>query len=98
MDGIGQSDPVIVKQNEDLYLFLDKSNYVVVENQFSNADYGVERLEVADGYYMKRADIENIVNAMSDINEDSEMDVLEKYEALQADLTYVGILAESWQL
>ncbi len=98
VDGIGQSDPVLVKQNEDLYLFLDKSSCVVVENQFSNADYGVECLEVGGGYYMKRADIENIVNAMSDINDDSEMDVLEKYEALQADLTYVGVLAESWQL
>jgi len=96
--GIGRNDPVIVKQSDDLYLFLDESNYVVIEDQFLNGDHGVERVEVADGYYLARPDLENIVNTMSAINSDPGMDALQKYNAMQVDLTYIGTMAQSWQL
>ncbi len=96
--GIGRNDPVIVKQSDDLYLFLDESNYVVIENQFLNGDYGVERVEIADGYYLERPDLENIVNTMSAINSDPGLDALQKYNAMQVDLTYIDTMAQSWQL
>jgi hypothetical protein len=95
-DGIGRGEPVVVKQNDDLYLFLDDSNYTRVTNQFRSAGCGIERLEVSDGYYITRSDIENIVDAMSAINNDAGMDALQKYNAMRGDQAYINILAQSW--
>jgi len=97
-DGIGKSAPVLVRQNNDLYLFLDESNYVRIENQFQNKDYGVERLEVSGGYYMTRSDIEDFVDTMGDINNNPGMDAFEKYDAMLVDQLYASTLAQSWQL
>jgi len=95
---IGKGAPVLVKQNNDLYLFLDESNYVRIENQFQNKDYGVERLEVSGGYYMTRSDIEDLVDTMGDIKNNPGMDVFEKYDAMLVDQVYASALAQSWQL
>jgi hypothetical protein len=95
-DGISETEPVIVKQNNDLYLFIDTNNYMRVTNQFYQPDYGVERLEVTDGYYITRSDIENIVNTMNAINNDPGMDVIQKYNAMRVDQTYISTLAQSW--
>jgi Ca2+-binding RTX toxin-like protein len=95
-DGISETEPVIVKQNNDLYLFIDSNNYMRVSNQFYQPDYGVERLEVTDGYYITRSDIENIVNTMNAINNDPGMDVIQKYNAMRVDQTYINTLAQSW--
>jgi Ca2+-binding RTX toxin-like protein len=95
-DGISETEPVIVKQNNDLYLFIDSNNYMRVTNQFYQPDYGVERLEVTDGYYITRSDIENIVNTMNAINNDPGMDVIQKYNAMRVDQTYINTLAQSW--
>jgi len=97
-EGIGKSDPVLVKQNNDLYLFLGESNYVRIENQFQNKDYGVESLEVSGGYYMTRSDIEDLVDTMGDINNNPGMDAFEKYDAMLVDQVYASTLAQSWQL
>jgi Ca2+-binding RTX toxin-like protein len=96
-DGIGQTEPVIVKQDNDLYLFIDANNYMKVTGEFSQANYGIERLEVSDGYYITRSDIENIVNTMSTINNDPGMDVMAKFNVMRVDQTYINILAQSWQ-
>jgi len=95
-DGISQSEPVIVKQNNDLYLFIDANNYMKINSEFAQPDYGVERLEVSDGYYITRSDIENIVNTMSAINNDPGMDVIQKFNAMRVDQTYITTLAQSW--
>jgi len=95
-DGIGRGEPVVVKQNDDLYLFLDESNYTRITSQFRSTSCGIERLEVSDGYYITRSDIENIVDAMSAINNDSGMDVIQKYNAMRGDQAYINILAQSW--
>ena len=97
-EGIGKRVPVLVKQNGDLYLFLDESNYVRIENQFQNKDHGVERLEVSGGYYMTRSDIEDIVDTMGDINNNPGMNAFEKYDAMLVDQVYASTLAQSWQL
>ncbi len=47
-DGIAQSEPVIVKQNSDPYLFIDANNYMKVTGEFSQANDGIERLEVSE--------------------------------------------------
>jgi Ca2+-binding RTX toxin-like protein len=96
IEGISKSEPVIVKQRNDLYLFVDGSNYIRVVNQFYQANYGVERLEVSDGHYVTRADIENIVNTMSVIGNNAGMDVIAKFNAMRNDQTYINTLAQSW--
>jgi len=91
-----RTTPVIVKDGNDLYLFVDNQNYMRVWNQYRNTNYGVERLEVTDGYYITRQDIENIVNTMSSINNDPGLDVIQKFNAMRQDQTYISTLAQSW--
>jgi len=94
-----KEEPVIVRQYNDLYLFVDAGNYIKVDDQLESNNpnnEGIERLEVSDGYYITRSDIMNIVNAMSAINNDPGMDVLQKYSAMRNDPAYIDILAQSW--
>jgi Ca2+-binding RTX toxin-like protein len=95
--GISETEPVIVKQNNDLYLFIDADNYMKVTNEFLQPNYGIERLMVSDGYYITRTDIENIVNTMSAINYDPGMDVIQKFNAMRVDQTYISTLSQSWR-
>ncbi|MFA5285901.1 MAG: calcium-binding protein, partial [Smithellaceae bacterium] len=96
-DGIAATEPVIVKQNGDLYIFVDGSNYVKIASQFTATTYGIERLEVSDGHYITRSDIESIVNTMSAINNNTGMDVMQKYNAMMQDQAYISTLAASWK-
>jgi len=90
------TDPVIVKQGNDLYVFMDADNYMKIAGEFQQANYGIERLEVSDGHYITRNDIQTIVDTMSAIN-NSGMDVIQKYNAMMNDEQYQNILAQSWQ-
>lgn len=96
-DGIATTEPVLVKQNNDLYVFIDSGNYMRIVNEFQQTNYGIERLEVTDGHYITRSDIQNIVDTMSAINNNTGMDVMQKYNAMMADQQYQNILAQSWQ-
>jgi len=96
-DGISGTEPVIVRANNDLYLFIDANNYLKVASQFQSTNYGIERLEVTDGCYITRQDIETIVNTMSVINGNAGMDIIQKFNAMQQDQTYIGALAQSWR-
>jgi hypothetical protein len=87
----------MIKQNGDLYIFVDTGNYIKMASQFSSSNYGIERLEVSDGHYMTRQDIETIVNAMSGISNNSGMDVMQKYNAMMADQAYISTLAQTWK-
>jgi Ca2+-binding RTX toxin-like protein len=95
-DGIAATEPVIVKHNNDLYLFVDSSNYIRMTNQFYQPNYGMERLEVSDGCYITRQDINNIINTMITINSDPGMDVIQKFNAMRNDQLYINTLAQSW--
>jgi Ca2+-binding RTX toxin-like protein len=95
-DGITTTDPVIVKQNKDLYVFINADNYVKIAAEFQATNYGIERLEVSDGHYITRQDIQTIVDTMSSINNNAGMDVMQKYTAMMADQQYQNILASSW--
>jgi hypothetical protein len=96
IDEITAAEPVLVKQNNDLYLFVDFNNYVKIVNEFEQPNYGIERLEVTDGHYITRQDIQTIVDTMSSINNDSGMDVIQKYNVMMSDQQYKNILAASW--
>jgi Ca2+-binding RTX toxin-like protein len=91
------TQPVLVKQGNDLYVFIDENNYVRIVNEFQATNYGIERLEVSDGHYISRADIQTIVDTMSYINNDSGMDVMQKYNAMLNEEQYQNILAANWQ-
>ncbi|MBN1364873.1 MAG: putative Ig domain-containing protein [Syntrophaceae bacterium] len=91
------TEPVIVKQCNDLYVFTDANNYVKIASEFQQTNYGIERLEVSDGHYITRDDIQTIVDTMSAINNDPGIDVLQKYNAMMNDEQYQNILAASWQ-
>ena len=95
--GIQNAKCVILKEDNDLYFVVDLNNYLKVDSQFKSSSYGIERLEMADGYYVTRQDIENIVNTMSSINNDPGMDIIQKFHMLQHDQTYINILAQSWR-
>jgi Ca2+-binding RTX toxin-like protein len=84
------------KSNDDLLAFSDIDDYIRVQNQFKTSSYGIERIEATDGYYVSRQDIENIVNAMIDFNNDSGMDVVQRYNNLMDNQQYLGMLAQSW--
>ncbi len=94
---ITTTEPILFRQNNDLYVFIDSDNYMRIVNEFQQTNYGIERLEVTDGHYITRADIQTIVDTTSAINNDSGMDVMQKYNALMADQPYQNILAQSWQ-
>jgi len=94
---ITTTEPILVRQNNDLYVFIDSDNYMKILNEFQQNNCGIERLEVTDGHYITRADIQTIVDTMSVINNDSGMDVMQKYNAMMADQQYQNILAQSWQ-
>jgi Ca2+-binding RTX toxin-like protein len=64
---------------------------------FKRMNDGTERLEVFDGHYVTRQDIENIVNTMSAINNNAGMDVMQKYNAMMQDQTYISTLAQTWK-
>jgi len=96
-DGIATTEPVLVRQNNDLFVFIDSGNFMRIVNEFQQTNYGIERLEVTDGHYITRSDIQNIVDTMSAINSDSGLSVMQKYNALMADQQYQNILAQSWQ-
>ncbi len=90
------TEPVIVKDGNNLYVFIDANNYVRVASEFQATNYGIERLEVSDGHYITRDDIQTIVDTMSAIN-DSGMGVIQKYNAMMESEQYQNILSESWQ-
>ena len=49
---ITTTEPVLVKQDNDLYVFIDSVNYIKMANEFQQKNYGIERLEVTDGHYI----------------------------------------------
>jgi hypothetical protein len=95
-DGISTNEPVIVKQGNDLYVFIDANDYIKIVSEFQRTNYGIERLEVSDGHYITRQDIQTIVDTMSSINNNSGMDIIQKYTAIMNDQQYQSILAASW--
>ena len=82
-----------MKQNKDLYVFVDANNYMKMVSEFQRTNYGIERLEVADGHYITRQDIQTIVDTMSSINNNPGMDVMQKYNAMMSDQTYQSALS-----
>jgi len=95
--GISETDPVLVKNFDKLYIFIDQNNYISVNGQFKDPSHSVmERIQVTDGYYLTSTDINTIINTMSAINNDPGLSLMDKYAAMSASTDYDTILAQSW--
>jgi Ca2+-binding RTX toxin-like protein len=97
------SDHIIEQANEGTDLVnssvsyvLDANDYIKIAGEFQQTNYGIERLEVSNGHYITRQDIQTIVDTMSSINNNSGMDVMQKYAAMMSDQQYQNILTASW--
>jgi Ca2+-binding RTX toxin-like protein len=80
----------------DLYVFIDANDYITIASEFQATNYGIERLEVSNGHYITRQDFQTIVDTMNTINNNSGMDVMQKYTAMMSDQQYQNLLAASW--
>ncbi|HOD34350.1 MAG TPA: hypothetical protein PLR20_01900, partial [Syntrophales bacterium] len=94
-EGIDKQAVVMFRDGQDLLIFTDDDDYIRISRQFQ-ANYGIERLEVTDGCYITRQDMENIVNAMIDFNSTQGMDIVQKYNTLRNDQIYQAVLAQTW--
>ncbi len=93
--GIDKQGIVMFREGLDLLIFTDDDDYIRVSRQFQ-ANNGIERLEVTDGCYITKQDMENIVNAMMDFNSTQGMDIIQKYHTLRNDPAYQTLLAQTW--
>jgi Ca2+-binding RTX toxin-like protein/pimeloyl-ACP methyl ester carboxylesterase len=94
-EGIDKQGLVMFRDGLDLLIFTEDDDYIRVSRQFQ-ANYGIERLEVTDGCYITKQDMENIVNAMIDFNSTQGMDIIQKYNTLRNDQAYQTTLAQTW--
>ncbi len=90
------SYPVLVKDNNNLYIFIDANNYVTVNSQFLASTNGIEKLQITDGSYLTRTDMDTIINAMSDITNNAGLDLMDKFAAMSNSNDYAAVLAQSW--
>ncbi|MCX5834445.1 MAG: hypothetical protein NTV99_08035 [Deltaproteobacteria bacterium] len=94
-EGIDKQGLVMFRDGLDLLIFTDDDDYIRVSRQFQ-ANYGIERLEVTDGCYITRQDMEHIVNAMIDFNSTQGMDIVQQYDTLRNDQAFQTTLAQTW--
>ena len=64
---------------------------------FTDASPGIERVETSDGFFISRADILNIVNAMVAYNISDTMTMSAQYASFMNDPNYQALLAQGWQ-
>jgi Ca2+-binding RTX toxin-like protein len=87
---------VFFRDNNDLIIGYSNNDFVKVLDQFKDENSGIERIEVKDGYYITRWDIENIVNAMIDFTNDKGMSYAEIYNNLLNNQNFNMLLSQSW--
>ncbi|MBU2590588.1 MAG: hypothetical protein KKC21_01015, partial [Nitrospinae bacterium] len=93
---ISSNDIVFMKEGNDLLIFSNINDFVRVSSEFSSRRYGIERLEVSDGSYVTRQDIENIVNSIAETNVTTGVDFVQQYNNLLNNQTYIASLTQSW--
>ncbi len=96
---IDKEKVVIFKDGDDLVVGYSENDFVRVINQFKGETYdeGIEKIQVKDGFYITRWDVENIINAMIDFNSNNEIDYTQKYNELINNQQYMSLIIQSWQ-
>lgn len=111
LDGIARGEVVFSRRNGDLLVLTSASDsilcrYNLLESYrsgstpaggFTDASPGIERVETSDGFFISRADILNIVNAMVAYNISDTMTMSAQYASFMNDPNYQALLAQGWQ-
>jgi Ca2+-binding RTX toxin-like protein len=111
LDGIARDEVVFSRRNGDLLVLTSASDsilcrYNLLESYrsgstpaggFTDASPGIERVETSDGFFISRADILNIVNAMVAYNISDTMTMSAQYASFMNDPNYQALLAQGWQ-
>ncbi len=111
LDGIARSEVVFSRRNNDLlvltsaddsilckYNLLESYRYSSAQTgTFTDASPGIDRVETSDGYFVSRADILNIVNAMVAYNISESMTMSAQYASFMNDPNYQALLTQAWQ-
>jgi len=87
---------IFYKNGNDLIIGYSDEDYIKVLYQFNSGNYGIDKIEVKDGYYITRWVIENIVNAMIDFTNDKGMNYTEMYNNLLNNQNVTMLLSQSW--
>jgi hypothetical protein len=110
LDGFTKGEIVFSRSGDDLlvltsandsiqckYNLLASYQYTSTQTgTFTDASPGIERVETSDGYYITRADIINIVNAMVDYNISDNMTTSAQYTNFMGNTNYQAMLAQGW--
>ena len=111
LDGIARNEVVFSRRNNDLlvltsegdsilckYNLLESYTYTSTQTStFTDTSPGIDRVETSDGYFISRADILNIVNAMVAYNISDTMTMSAQYAGFMNDPNYQVLLAQGWQ-
>jgi len=111
LDGITKHEIVFSRNGNDLLVLTSANDSILCKynllasyqysstqtGTFTDASPGIERLETSDGYYITRADINNIVNAMVAYNISDTMLTSAQYTNFMNDTNYQAMLAQGWQ-
>ena len=111
LDGIARNEVVFSRRNNDLLVLTSEGDSILCKynllesytysstqtGAFTDASPGVDRVESADGYFITRADMLNIVNAMVAYNISDTMTMSAQYASFMNDTNYQALLAQGWQ-
>jgi len=111
LDGFARSEVVFSRRNNDLLVLTSASDSILCKynllesyqysstqtGTFTDESPGVDRVETSDGYFISRADILNIVNAMVAYNISDTMTMGAQYASFMNDPNYQALLAQGWQ-
>jgi len=111
LEGITRRDVVFSRNRNDLLVLTSRDDsiratynlYASVRTTspqtgtFTDTSPGIDRVETSDGYFITRADILNIVNAMVSYNISDTMPMSAQYTKFQNDPNYQALLAQGWQ-
>lgn len=110
LDGFTKGEIVFSRSGDDLlvltsandsiqckYNLLASYQYTSTQTgTFTDASPGIERVETSDGYFITRADIINIVNAMVAYNISDSMTTSAQYTNFMGNTNYQAMLAQGW--
>jgi Ca2+-binding RTX toxin-like protein len=110
LDGLTRNEIVFSRNGDDLLVLTSASDSIQCKynllasyqysstqtGTFTDASPGIERVETSDGYYITRADIINIVNAMVAYNISDTMTTSAQYTNFMGNTDYQAMLAQGW--
>jgi hypothetical protein len=111
LDGITKDEIVFSRRNDDLLVLTSANDSIACKynllasyqysssqtGTFTDLSPGIERVETSDGFYITRADIINIVNAMVAYNISDTMTTSAQYTNFIGNTDYQTMLSQGWQ-